>query len=132
MEAIKRVEPNQALNFPSTMAAKIASFTSERAAALVSTVAEAVPQSLLLAMLNHGINHMLTLFMCLPGSVAATVQSGIGSVASPSIFATLTSAGAGGYGVTAVVSGVQAVGGTIVASAGGLAAWMSSKAAGRS
>ncbi|KAH7188526.1 uncharacterized protein B0J16DRAFT_382405 [Fusarium flagelliforme] len=44
------------------------------------------------------------------GSAAAGIQSGIGSVAAGSLFATLQSAGAGGYGVAAVHGVVQAAG----------------------
>lgn len=43
------------------------------------------------------------------GSLAAGAQSGIGSVVAPSLFATLQSAGAGGYGVSAVYGAVQGV-----------------------
>lgn len=47
------------------------------------------------------------------GSAAAAVQSGIGNVVSGSVFATLQSAAAGGYGVAAVTTAVQAVGAAI-------------------
>lgn len=47
------------------------------------------------------------LLIVLPGSLAAGAQSGIGSVVAPSLFATLQSAGAGGYGVSAVYGAVQ-------------------------
>ncbi|EPE06759.1 hypothetical protein F503_03186 [Ophiostoma piceae UAMH 11346] len=57
------------------------------------------------------------------GSVAAGVQAGIGNVVAPGLFATLQSAGAGGYGVAAVSAGVSAVSGTASALAAG-AAWM--------
>lgn len=53
------------------------------------------------------------------GSAAAGIQSGIGSVVAPGIFATLQSAGAGGYGVAAVHTVVQAVGALVAA--GGVA-----------
>ncbi|QBZ55905.1 hypothetical protein PoMZ_00811 [Pyricularia oryzae] len=49
------------------------------------------------------------------GSIAAAVQSGIGSVVAPSLFATLQSAAMGGYGVAAVFGTVQAAGGVITA-----------------
>lgn len=61
------------------------------------------------------------------GSLAATAQSGIGSVVAPSLFATLQSAGAGGYGVPLVYGAVQAAGGTIMGATGGAAAWFKSK-----
>ena len=62
-----------------------------------------------------------------PGSSAAAIQSSIGSVISPSLFATLQSAGAGGYGVAAVYPVVQAVGGVITSSMGASVAWAKSK-----
>jgi hypothetical protein len=51
------------------------------------------------------------------GSAAAGIQSGIGSVVAPGLFATLQSAGAGGYGVAAVHTVVR-VAGALVAAAG--------------
>ncbi|SPO04327.1 uncharacterized protein DNG_07011 [Cephalotrichum gorgonifer] len=51
------------------------------------------------------------------GTIATTIQSGIGNVVGQSIFAILQSAGAGGYGVAVVGSAVQ-VAGTGVAAAG--------------
>ncbi|KIL84250.1 hypothetical protein FAVG1_12487 [Fusarium avenaceum] len=51
------------------------------------------------------------------GSAAAGIQSGIGSVVAPGLFATLQSAGAGGYGLAAVHTVVQAAG-ALVAAAG--------------
>ncbi|RYC61821.1 hypothetical protein CHU98_g4385 [Xylaria longipes] len=51
------------------------------------------------------------------GSVAAGAQSSIGSVVAPSFFATLQSAGAGGYGIAAVSTVVQSLG-AVVASSG--------------
>ncbi|KAI1170830.1 hypothetical protein F4777DRAFT_567732 [Nemania sp. FL0916] len=51
------------------------------------------------------------------GSVAAGVQSGIGSVVAPGAFATIQSAAAGGYGVAAVSTAVQGMGGVIAGSA---------------
>lgn len=59
--------------------------------------------------------------------MAAGVQSGMGSVVAPSVFATLQSAGAGGYGIATVYPIVQAFGGAIASSAGGFAAWVKSK-----
>ena len=44
------------------------------------------------------------------GSLAAAFQSSVGSVAAGGIFATLQSAGAGGYGVATVYGAVQAGG----------------------
>ncbi|KAL6904991.1 hypothetical protein GGI43DRAFT_398632 [Trichoderma evansii] len=56
-------------------------------------------------------------------SIASTLQASIGNVAAGSIFATIQSAAAGGYGVAAVTSTAQAVGGA-VAGAGGIGtAW---------
>ncbi|KAI1132401.1 hypothetical protein F5Y10DRAFT_231095 [Nemania abortiva] len=52
------------------------------------------------------------------GSVAAGAQSGIGSVVAPSLFATLQSAAAGGYGVPAVAVTVQSLGGVVASSPG--------------
>ncbi|KAI1821767.1 hypothetical protein F4861DRAFT_517702 [Xylaria intraflava] len=54
------------------------------------------------------------------GSVAAGAQSGIGSVVAPSVFATLQSAAAGGYGVAAVSSAVQGLGGLVAMSTGAM------------
>ncbi|KPM37770.1 hypothetical protein AK830_g8802 [Neonectria ditissima] len=59
------------------------------------------------------------------GSVAAGVQSGIGSVVAPGLFATLQSAGAAGYGVAAVHGTVQGV----ALAATGAGAWASKKMA---
>jgi len=61
------------------------------------------------------------------GSSAAAIQSSIGSIVSPSLFATLQSAGAGGYGVATVYPAVQVVGGVITSSAGASVAWVMSK-----
>ncbi|RBR17720.1 uncharacterized protein FIESC28_06416 [Fusarium coffeatum] len=55
------------------------------------------------------------------GTAAAGIQSGIGSVAAGSLFATLQSVGAGGYGVAAVHGVVQAA--EAVVGAGGLVTW---------
>jgi hypothetical protein len=63
----------------------------------------------------------------IPGSSAAAIQSSIGSVMSPSLFATLQSAGAGGYGVATVYPVVQVVGGTITSFAAASVAWVKSK-----
>ncbi|KAJ4198174.1 hypothetical protein NW755_000862 [Fusarium falciforme] len=54
------------------------------------------------------------------GSLAAGAQSGIGSVVAPSLFATLQSAGAGGYGLSAVYGAVQ--GAAALGAGGSLAA----------
>ncbi|KAL2693807.1 hypothetical protein Neosp_000373 [[Neocosmospora] mangrovei] len=54
------------------------------------------------------------------GSLAAGAQSSIGSVVAPSLFATLQSAGAGGYGLSAVYGAVQ--GAAAVGAGGSLAA----------
>lgn len=56
-----------------------------------------------------------------------TIQSSIGSVVSPSLFATLQSAGEGGYGVATVYPVVQAVGDAITSSAGTSVAWVKSR-----
>ncbi|KAH8737978.1 hypothetical protein BGZ61DRAFT_526017 [Ilyonectria robusta] len=77
------------------------------AAVLVSPAIVASPA---LGLLGFGANGIVG------GSLAAGAQSGIGSVVAPSIFATLQSAGAGGYGVAAVHGVVQG------AAAGGLGA----------
>ncbi|KAH7400528.1 hypothetical protein DE146DRAFT_677319 [Phaeosphaeria sp. MPI-PUGE-AT-0046c] len=55
------------------------------------------------------------------GSIAAGIQAGIGSVAASSVFATLTSAAMGGYGVLVVFGGVWIVSSAVM---GGIAAWM--------
>ncbi|PHH89803.1 hypothetical protein CDD83_5235 [Cordyceps sp. RAO-2017] len=49
------------------------------------------------------------------GSLAAAVQSGLGSVVAPGLFATLQSAAMGGYGVPAVLGVVKGAGGAILA-----------------
>ena len=54
------------------------------------------------------------------GSLAAAWQSSIGSVVAPSLFATLQSAGAMGYGAAAV-AGATAKAGTVAAAAAGVA-----------
>ncbi|TLD26612.1 hypothetical protein PspLS_04369 [Pyricularia sp. CBS 133598] len=51
------------------------------------------------------------------GGIAASVQSGMGNVLAPSLFATLQSAAMGGYGVTAVLGTVQAAGGLFAVAA---------------
>ena len=63
----------------------------------------------------------------LTGSTAASVQSGIGSVVAPGLFATLQSAGAGGYGVATVYGAVQVAGGTVASSVLGVLAWSKAK-----
>jgi len=60
------------------------------------------------------------------GSTAAAIQSGMGSVVAPGLFATLQSAAAGGYGAAAVAGGVQAAG-ALVSSAGAALAWNKAK-----
>jgi len=55
------------------------------------------------------------------GSVAAGVQSGIGSVVAPSVFSVLQSAAAGGYGVATVYPAVQVAGGAIISSVAAVA-----------
>ena len=60
------------------------------------------------------------LLIVLLGSLAAGAQSGIGSVVAPSLFATLQSAGAGGYGLSAVYGAVQ--GAAALGASGSLAA----------
>jgi len=61
------------------------------------------------------------------GSSAAAMQSSIGSIVSPSLFATCQSAAAGGYGAATVYPAVQAIGGVITSSAGATVAWVKSK-----
>lgn len=58
------------------------------------------------------------------GSVAAGVQSMIGNVAASSAFATLQSAGVGGYGVAAVTTASQAAGAVMVSTGAGVLAWL--------
>ncbi|OCL14161.1 hypothetical protein AOQ84DRAFT_359153 [Glonium stellatum] len=53
--------------------------------------------------------------------------SSIGSVVSPSLFATLQSAGAGGYGVATIYPVAQVMGGTIASAAGACVAWAKPK-----
>ena len=53
--------------------------------------------------------------------MAAGIQSGIGNVVAPSLFATCQSAAAGGYGVAAVNAVVQAGGAILAAGTGGVA-----------
>jgi hypothetical protein len=52
------------------------------------------------------------------GSAPASAQAVIGNVGASSAFATLTSAGAGGYGIAAFTGGAQVAGGAILGSAG--------------
>jgi hypothetical protein len=68
---------------------------------------------------------LLTLYVL--GSTAAGVQSGIGSVVAPSVFATLQSAAAGGYGVVAVSATVQGLGGVVASSAGAMSIFTKGK-----
>ncbi|KAI1435401.1 hypothetical protein GGR50DRAFT_657394 [Xylaria sp. CBS 124048] len=56
------------------------------------------------------------------GSAATVVQSNIGNVVAPSLFSTLQSAAAGGYGVAAVSSAAQWCGGLVFASTGAMSA----------
>ena len=65
--------------------------------------------------------------MLFTGSIAACIQSGLGSVAGGSVFATLQSAGAGGYGLSVVYGGVQALGGIVASSAAGVLAFGTGK-----
>ena len=61
------------------------------------------------------------------GTTAASGQAAIGNVIAPSLFATMTSAGAGGYGVAAISGAVQWVGGTMMglaALAGAAGTWL--------
>ncbi|KAK8016061.1 hypothetical protein PG993_014250 [Apiospora rasikravindrae] len=61
------------------------------------------------------------------GSAAASVQSGIGSVVAPGLFATFQSAGAGGYGVASVYGAVQIASGAVASSTMGILAWTKAK-----
>lgn len=61
------------------------------------------------------------------GTAAASTQAAIGNVATPSLFATLTSAGAGGYGVAAVGTAAKAIGGTVMGLAGATGAWLTTR-----
>jgi hypothetical protein len=63
------------------------------------------------------------------GTTAASAQAAIGNVVAPSVFATLTSAGAGGYGVAAISGAVQWVGGTVGTAglAGAAGTWLMAK-----
>jgi len=49
------------------------------------------------------------------GTIAATTQAGIGNVVAQSLFATATSAAAGGYGIATITGAVQAIGGATAA-----------------
>ncbi|KAI4867005.1 hypothetical protein F4820DRAFT_446528 [Hypoxylon rubiginosum] len=57
-------------------------------------------------------------------SVAAGIQSGIGNVVAPSLFATLQSAGMAGYGAAVVNGAVSAGGGALALASAGAAAMM--------
>ncbi|KAJ4325677.1 hypothetical protein N0V84_003395 [Fusarium piperis] len=61
------------------------------------------------------------------GSIAAGAQSSIGSVVAPGLFATLQSAGAGGYGISTVYGAIQGV--AALGAGGGLAASFKGKKA---
>lgn len=56
-------------------------------------------------------------------SVAAVVHSGIGNVVANSLFATLQSAGAGGYGAAVVNAAVQGGGASVATAGAGVMAW---------
>jgi hypothetical protein len=58
------------------------------------------------------------------GTQAAAAQATIGNVVAPGMFATLTSAGAGGYGVAAIAGTVQWAGGTMMGLAGAAGTWL--------
>lgn len=74
---------------------------------------------LLFSLPNRTCILLANLSSCCLGSIAAGVHSTIGNVAAGSLFATLQSAGMGGYGVAVVNTVAQAVGGvgSIVAAA---------------
>ena len=58
------------------------------------------------------------------GSIAASVHSAIGPIITANgVFATLTSAGAGGYGV-AVLNGAVQAGGAVTMGAAGIKSWL--------
>lgn len=59
--------------------------------------------------------------------MAASTQATIGNVVAPGLFATLTSAGAGGYGVAAISGVAQWAGGTMVGLAGAAGTWLKVK-----
>jgi hypothetical protein len=63
----------------------------------------------------------------LVGTIAASAQATIGNVVAPSLFATLTSAGAGGYGIAAISGAAQWVGGTILGLAMATGTWQTAK-----
>ncbi|RFU78683.1 hypothetical protein TARUN_3530 [Trichoderma arundinaceum] len=56
-------------------------------------------------------------------SVASTIHGSIGNVAAGSLFATMQSAAAGGYGLAAVTSAAQAAGGAVAGVGGVVALW---------
>lgn len=58
------------------------------------------------------------------GTTAATAQATIGNVVAPSLFATLTSAGAGGYGIAVISGAAQWVGGTTLTLATAAGTWL--------
>ncbi|KAI0446877.1 hypothetical protein F4803DRAFT_546729 [Xylaria telfairii] len=61
------------------------------------------------------------------GSIAAGIQSGIGNVVAPSLFATLQSAAAGGYGVATVAATVQGLGVTAGSACAAMSAFNNKK-----
>jgi hypothetical protein len=61
------------------------------------------------------------------GTTAASAQATIGNVVAPSLFATLTSAGAGGYGTAAISGAAQWVGGTMLGLATAAGTWLTVK-----
>jgi len=64
---------------------------------------------------KKGLTLTKTLHLCAPGTIAATTQAGIGNVVAQSLFATATSAAAGGYGIATITGAVQAIGGATAA-----------------
>ncbi|KAM0562152.1 hypothetical protein ACHAPJ_002597 [Fusarium lateritium] len=80
-------------------------------AGLAMAAAPALVASPALAAAGFGANGIVG------GTVAAGAQSAIGNVVAPGVFATLQSAGAGGYGV-AIVNGVVQGAGVIATAAG--------------
>lgn len=81
-----------------------------------------------LCLFTHESSDCLFVVMCV-GSIAAGIQAGIGNVVAGSAFATLTSAGMGGYGAAVVAGAAQAAGGA-AAAVGAAGAYMSKKGKG--
>ncbi|XXG97384.1 hypothetical protein Hte_003685 [Hypoxylon texense] len=81
-------------------------------------LAPALVASPVLAILGFGADGIVK------ASIAAGIQSGIGSVVAPSLFATLQSAGMAGYGVAVVNGAVSAGGGALALASAGAAAMM--------